>query len=126
VGDDGVDNGGDPTPENERGIYFLKRTGFGFWPRPATDEEVEAYEPNKTNQKRESSAHKRSQLEQIRRILGGREEAAAGEAIFHLTAGPTAQAEKLRNRKAGAAPPWPPTNSAPRRTLSIIHAGIKT
>jgi len=43
VGDDGVDNGGDPTPKEGKGLFFL----FGrdwVWPRPATAEELQAYE----------------------------------------------------------------------------------
>jgi hypothetical protein len=43
VGEDGVDNGGDPTPKEGKGPGF--RNGRDWvWPRPATAEEVQAYD----------------------------------------------------------------------------------
>jgi hypothetical protein len=53
VGDDGVDNGGDPTPEKGKGMYFLNGRDW-VWPRPATDEEVQAYEAEQNKPKTES------------------------------------------------------------------------
>jgi hypothetical protein len=49
AGDDGVDDGGDPTPEKGTSPSFFKGRDM-VWPRPATAEEVQAYEaePNKT------------------------------------------------------------------------------
>jgi hypothetical protein len=50
VGSDGVDNGGDPTPEEGKKAGF--RNGRDWvWPRPATAEELQAYEAEKTNPK---------------------------------------------------------------------------
>jgi hypothetical protein len=43
VGDDGVDNGGDPTPKEGKGQYLLYGRDW-VWPRPATAEELQAYE----------------------------------------------------------------------------------
>jgi hypothetical protein len=50
VGEDGVDNGGDPTPEKEKRLYFLNGRDW-VWPRPATDEEVQAYEAEQNKPK---------------------------------------------------------------------------
>jgi hypothetical protein len=43
VGEDGVDNGGDATPAEGKNPSFFKGRDW-VWPRPATAEEVEAYE----------------------------------------------------------------------------------
>ncbi len=50
VGDDGVDNGGDPTPEKDKSMYFLNGRDW-VWPRAATDEEVQAYEAEQNKPK---------------------------------------------------------------------------
>jgi hypothetical protein len=43
VGHDGVDDGGDPTPEKDKTKYFLNGRDW-VWPRAAREEEVQAYE----------------------------------------------------------------------------------
>jgi hypothetical protein len=43
VGSDGVDNGGDPTPEEGKRPGFLNGRDW-VWSRPATAEELQAYE----------------------------------------------------------------------------------
>jgi hypothetical protein len=43
VGEDGEDNGGDPTPTTTAVNNWLKGRDF-VWPRPATAEEVEDYQ----------------------------------------------------------------------------------
>jgi hypothetical protein len=43
VGEDGVDNGGNPTPKEEKFMSFFKGLDL-VWPRPATSEEMHAYE----------------------------------------------------------------------------------
>jgi hypothetical protein len=43
VGDDGVDNGGDPTPEKGKGPGYFNGRDM-VWPRPATAEEMRVYE----------------------------------------------------------------------------------
>jgi len=50
VGEDGVDNGGDPTPIEGRNPGFLHGRDW-VWPRPATDEEVQAYEAEQNKPK---------------------------------------------------------------------------
>jgi hypothetical protein len=50
VGEDGVDNGGDPTPEKEKRPGLLNGRDW-VWPRPATDEEVQAYEAEQNKPK---------------------------------------------------------------------------
>jgi hypothetical protein len=43
VGEDGVDNGGDPTPQKGKSHGFFNGRDL-VWPRPATAEEMQAYE----------------------------------------------------------------------------------
>ncbi len=43
VGRDGVDDGGDPTPEKDKVMSFLSGRDW-VWPRAATEEEVQVYE----------------------------------------------------------------------------------
>jgi len=50
VGNDGVDNGGDPTPVAGRNLGFLNGQDW-VWPRPATDGEVQAYEAEQNKPK---------------------------------------------------------------------------
>jgi hypothetical protein len=50
VGEDGVDNGGDPTPVEGRNLGFLHGRDW-VWPRGATDEEVQAYEAEQNKPK---------------------------------------------------------------------------
>jgi hypothetical protein len=47
VGEDGVDNGGDPTPEKGKAPGFFNGKDW-VWPRAATAEEVQAYEAEQT------------------------------------------------------------------------------
>jgi hypothetical protein len=51
VGDDGVDNGGDSTPEKGKGMFFLDGRDF-VWPRPATAEELRAYDAEQSKPKK--------------------------------------------------------------------------
>jgi hypothetical protein len=46
VGEDGVDNGGDATPVEGKNVGFLNGRDW-VWPRPATEEEVRAFEAEK-------------------------------------------------------------------------------
>jgi hypothetical protein len=50
IGHDGIDNGGDPTPENGKSMSFFSGLDL-VWPRPATDEEVKAYEAEQNKPK---------------------------------------------------------------------------
>jgi hypothetical protein len=50
VGEDGVDNGGDPTAEKEKRPGLLNGRDW-VWPRPATDEEVQVYEAEQNKPK---------------------------------------------------------------------------
>jgi hypothetical protein len=51
VGDDGVDNGGDPTPKEGKNRGFFNGRDF-VWPRPATAEELQAYEAEQSKPKK--------------------------------------------------------------------------
>jgi len=50
VGRDGIDNGGDPTPEKGKSLSFFNGQDL-VWPRPATEEEVQTYETEQNKQK---------------------------------------------------------------------------
>jgi hypothetical protein len=51
VGEDGIDNGGDPTPKEGSSASFWFYGRDLVWPRPATDEEVQAYEAEQNKPK---------------------------------------------------------------------------
>jgi hypothetical protein len=51
VGDDGVDNGGDPTPKEGKNRGFFDGRDF-VWPRAATAEELQAYEAEQSKPKK--------------------------------------------------------------------------
>jgi hypothetical protein len=51
VGEDGVDNGGDPRPKEDYRLPTFFNGRDWVWPRPATDEEVQAYEAEQNRPK---------------------------------------------------------------------------
>jgi hypothetical protein len=51
VGEDGVDNGGDPRPKEDYRLPTLFNGRDWVWPRAATDEEVQAYEAEQNKPK---------------------------------------------------------------------------
>jgi len=60
VGDDGVDNGGDPRPLEPRGLLFSIWDGRdAVWPQPTTQNEVEAWEPKRSQQRQPSGRSQR-------------------------------------------------------------------
>jgi hypothetical protein len=56
VGEDGVDNGGDPTPQKDKKMGFFNGIDL-VWPRPATAEEVQADEAAQAAEQSRATMH---------------------------------------------------------------------